>query len=311
MMPRDWIATVDELKNLSNGKVLANETMGNHTSFKTGGPVRAYVQPGSREALTKTVLWLRQNNIPMIIIGAGSNILWSDRPYAGVVLSAERALGGLKYHDDGTVEAGAGVRLNRLMTETKKHNLGGFSFLVGIPGMVGGAVRMNAGTQLGSMVDILTSVEVLDGSGQIEWRSAQELDLSYRHSNLAPDEIVLTALFSPDGQFTEAENQALDKAKTYRKATQPLQLPSGGSVFKNPADNAAGALIEHAGLKGRKVGGAQVSELHANWIVQDGTATSENIRQLIREIQAEIFRINQIWLEPEIRFLGPWEENTP
>ena len=170
---------------------------------------------------------------------------------------------------------------------------------------------MNAGTQLGSMVDILTSVEVLDGRGQIEWRSAKELDLSYRHSNLAPDEIVLTALFTPDGEFTEAESKALEKAKSYRKATQPLQLPSGGSVFKNPADNAAGALIEKAGLKGRKVGGAQVSDLHANWIVQDGTATSENIRQLIREIQAEFFRINQIWLEPEIRVLGPWEENTP
>jgi UDP-N-acetylmuramate dehydrogenase len=311
MMPRDWTSTVETLEELCRGPVLANESMANHISFRTGGPVRAFAQPGSRDGLTDVIRWIRRQNIPMVVIGAGSNVLWADQPYAGVVISTERALSKVEFGDGGVVHAGAGVRLHRLMTDAKKQNLGGFSFLVGIPGMVGGAVRMNAGTQLGSMADILESVEVFDVDGNITWRSADDLDLAYRSSNLSSDDIVLTAKFTATGAFSTEERDALEQAKNYRKATQPLRLPSGGSIFKNPDKHAAGALIEKAGLKGRRVGGAQVSDLHANWIVQDGSASSEDIRQLIREIQAEVFRIDEIWLEPELRFLGPWEEENP
>tara|TARA_B100000029_G_scaffold465688_1_gene500525 strand:- start:3534 stop:4124 length:591 start_codon:yes stop_codon:yes gene_type:complete len=187
-------------------------------------------------------------------------------------------------------------------------NLGGFSFMYGIPGTVGGAVRMNAGTSIGSMADVLIDALVMDGTGNSSWIEKAELELEYRSSNLGPDDVVLEARLQSNGPFSDEEKSALKKAKEYRRATQPLQFPSGGSVFKNPPGHKAGALIEQAQLKGRRVGGAEVSSLHANFIIQDGSGTSDDIRQLIREVQAEVFRVHEVWLEPEVQFLGPWSK---
>ncbi len=308
MTSRDWNKLGEALTTQTDGNVWANEPMSKHTSWRTGGPVRAFVEPKTPAGFESALTWVREQNIDHIILGAGSNVLWADQPYGGVVLHTETALDELIFLSSDTMKAGAGVRLNRILTNAMERGLGGFAFMYGIPGTVGGAVRMNAGTSIGSMNDVLIDALVVDGVGNSAWIDKEDLNLEYRSSNLGPGDVVLEARLKSTGSFSAEEKAALKSAKEYRRATQPLQFPSGGSVFKNPPQHKAGALIEQAQLKKRRVGGAEVSSLHANFIIQDGSATSDDIRQLIREVQAEVFRVHEVWLEPEVQFLGPWSE---
>ena len=306
-----------ELELVAGGQVLADEPMSKHTSFRTGGPVRAFVRPGSRPALLETLALLRDRRIETVIVGGGTNLLWADGAFDGVVLNLERALDDLSFSSDGEVQAGGGVWLKKLLLGAHSHGLGGFSFLSGIPGTVGGAVRMNAGTHLGQMSDVLAAAEVLDGEGRLSWREAADLGLAYRRSNLAAGDIVLATRMRARGTLEESELQAMAEAQERRRASQPTGLPSAGSIFKNPAGDAAGRLIEAAGLKGRRVGSAMVSEVHANFIVrvpsalraeagESGALTSADVGALIRLIQEEVERSCGVRLEPEIRFAGPW-----
>ncbi len=294
-----------ELRDLTQGTLEKNESMAKHTYFRTGGLVRAFIAPDSTDDFVQVSQWLSEKEIPFVVVGAGSNILWADEPYGGVVLCTHPAMTELSIEDD-TVCSGAGVRMSRLLTEAHNHKLGGFSFLYGIPGTIGGGVRMNAGTRIGCMKDILLEAEIMGPDGHRETRSAAALELDYRHSNLKEDEVVLSVRMRATGPLSEEELQDLKDAKEYRKSTQPLQYPSGGSVFRNPQGDAAGRLIESAGLKGRSIGGAQISEMHANFIVANGNAMSSDILRLIREAQAEVFRVHEIWLEPEVQLMGPW-----
>ena len=294
-----------ELRQLTVGTIEANEPMAKHTYFRTGGLVRAFIAPKTTENFVEVHQWLCTNDIPFEIVGAGSNILWSDEPFAGAVLCTHPALTELTIEGD-MVQAGAGVRMSRFLTEVQGKQLGGFSFLYGIPGTIGGGVRMNAGTRIGCMKDVLVDVQVMKSDGSTETRSAEALDLNYRRSNLSEDEIVLSARMKSTGPLTEDELKDLKASKEYRKNTQPLQYPSGGSVFRNPEGDADGRLIEAAGLKGRSIGGAQISELHANFIIADGEAMSSDVLRLIREAQAEVYRVHDVWLEPEVQLMGPW-----
>jgi len=304
-----WNHIHESLEESAQGEVFRNESMADHTSWKTGGTVRALVKPGSREAFVATHRMLLREQIPFTVVGAGSNILWADPPYAGIVLKLDLAFSELSFEPEGTIRVGAGVRLRKLLTEVHKRDLGGFSFLYGIPGTVGGAVRMNAGTRNGEMKDILVAAEVLSPE-KTTWKSREALELAYRSTKLSKDEIVINALLRPLGPLTSEELELLKEDKKYRKSTQPLQYPSGGSVFRNPEGGAAGALIDGAGLKGRRVGGAQVSDLHANFIINSGESSSSDILKLIREVQAEVFRIHEVWLEPEVRIMGPWSSEA-
>ncbi len=306
-----------ELELVAGGQVLPDEPMARHTSFRTGGPVRAFVRPGSRAALVETLSLLRDLEVEIVIIGGGTNVLWADGPFDGVVVNLERALDSLDFTGGGGLEAGGGVWLKKLLVQAHAHKLGGFSFLTGIPGTVGGAIRMNAGTHLGQISDVLVAVEVLDSAGDISWREASELELAYRRSNLAPDDIVLTARMQARGALEQGELDAMAEAQARRRASQPTGLPSAGSIFKNPAGDAAGRLIEAAGLKGRRFGAAMVSEVHANFIVrvpaadssragEERALTSADVRGLIRQIQEVVLGSQGVRLEPEIRFAGPW-----
>ena len=165
-------ALVPELDELSGGVVLPDEPMSQHTSFRTGGPVRAFVQPSSKASLLETLAWLRREGIGTVVVGGGGNVLWADGPFDGVVVNLELAANGLDFQPAGRVEAGGGVRLRRLLTEAQARDLAGFSFLLGIPGTVGGAVRMNAGTSLGQMANVLEAAEVVDEAGEIRHQAS-------------------------------------------------------------------------------------------------------------------------------------------
>lgn len=313
MTARAWPAIIEALQGRAGpggprgDAVRVDESMANHTHFRTGGRVRAFVQPATEAALVDVVTWLRSEGVPTVVLGAGANTLWADPPFDGVVVNLERCLGRLGVSDDGRLVAGAGVRLRRLLKEATSHGFGGFGFLAGIPGTVGGAVRMNAGTHLGCVADVLASVELLGPDGARRAVDAAALELAYRHCRLEDGAVILSATFQARGPLSDAEREAVARSRAYRKETQPLQLPTGGSVFRNPPEGpAAGALIEAAGLKGRRVGGARVSEQHANWIVHEGDASSADIRGLVREMQAAVERDSGITLHPEIHFLGPW-----
>ncbi len=288
-----------------------DELMSRHTTYKVGGPASAYVDVHTVEALQRVIAALNQVGLPYLVLGNGSNVLFSDAGFRGAVLHLSRGLDAvaLQRQADGshTLVAGAALSITRLLRYAKSEELAGLEFLGGVPGTVGGAVRMNAGTRLGELSESLVAAEVVLADGARTWLDASQLDLSYRHSSLPAGAVVTAARF----RTTDATPQMwtrLDEVLAYRKATQPLTMPSCGSVFANPPGDAAGRLIEAAGLKGRRSGGAQVSEQHANWIVNTGGATATDVRRLIDLCVTTVRTRFAVDLRHEVRFLGDWAD---
>lgn len=272
------------------------------TSMKTGGTVRYLFRPQAEQELATLLGELHAQHIPFYVIGNASNLLFPDEGFDGaVVLTA--AMREMRVND-GCITASCGVSLSALASFAANNGLGGLSFAYGIPGTVGGGVYMNAGAYGGQMSDVCTEVLCADESGALVRLSGEALQFGYRHSALQERPLyLLHAVFScPKADSADCKAE-MERNMAARVSKQPLEFPSCGSAFKRPVGHFAGALIEQTGLKGFTIGGAQVSEKHAGFIINRGGATSDDVKAVIQAVQERVFAATGIQLEPEIRIL--------
>ncbi|HEB50784.1 MAG TPA: UDP-N-acetylmuramate dehydrogenase [Desulfobulbus sp.] len=301
-----------ELNELLGDRVRWDVSMAEYSTFRAGGRAEALADVDTVECLQALVRWLRTNDVAWRIIGRGSNILVSEQGFAGVIVRLQDALAGVaRGHEPDctgpgpvTVRAGGGCSMARLLAWCTAHSLSGLEFLAGIPGSVGGGVRMNAGAWGQAMGERLQALQVLDGEGGLRRLEAAELRFSYRRLELDgqdPDRmIIVTAWF---GLERGRQAEIVARCRGYlarRREKQPAGVGSAGSFFKNPAGDYAGRLIEAAGLKGLTRGDAMVSPRHANFIVNTGRATADDIAALMVEVQERVYRDSGIRLEPEV-----------
>ncbi len=285
-------------------RVLEYEPMDLHTSFRCGGAADLFVAPGSLGELMNVLDLVRTRNIPYLVLGNGSNVLFTDRGYHGVVIRVGEGMDRVRIEGQ-TVFAEPGVSLAKLSRMAAQEGLTGLEFACGIPGSLGGAVFMNAGAYGGEMKDVLLSVSSISAIGMMKDRKAEDCRLSYRHSiYMEQDEVILgVKLFLKPGLRSEIEETMWDYTQR-RNSKQPVTLPSAGSFFKRPEGHFAGKLIEDAGLKGLQVGGAQVSPMHAGFLVNTGSATAQDVIDLMRVVQETVMDKFGVMLEPEVRIVG-------
>jgi UDP-N-acetylmuramate dehydrogenase len=278
------------------------------TTWRVGGPAEWFAEPGEQQELIALAAWAAAAGLPFRCIGAGSNLLIADEGLSGLTLCNRRLQGSRLEPGSDWVEAEAGEPVPTLARKVARAGLHGLEWAVGIPGTVGGAVVMNAGAQGGCTAEWLHSVRVLDPANPATpfTLEARDLDFAYRHSRLQQEPLlVLSARFRLESGHDPAEITARTTANLHsRTSTQPYQQPSCGSVFRNPEPRKAGQLIESMGLKGFSIGGAQVSPVHANFIVNTGDATAGQIDALIRAVQERVRRGHSIELHPEVKRLG-------
>lgn len=288
-------------------EVRINEPMMKHTSFRAGGTAEWFVIPETVEELKAVLAMCRKADIPWYVVGNGSNLLVSDKGFAGVIISTGKFD---RLEVDGTeITVGAGVMLSRLANTAYKEGLTGLEFAAGIPGTVGGACVMNAGAYGSEMKHVLKTVTVLTTEGNVETLPAEMLDLGYR-SSVIPKKgyLVLEAVVSLSEGKLEEIKAVMDDLAFRRKDKQPLEFPSAGSTFKRPEGYFAGKLIEDCGLKGFSVGGAQVSEKHAGFVINKGGAAATDIYRLCKEVEKRVRAEFGVSLEMEIKLLGDFEE---
>ena len=291
----------EELTRLAGQAIRFNCPMAGYTTFRVGGQAEALNEAFDLEVLKRVLAYLDKGHIPYLVVGRGSNILVKDNGLEGLVILLGGSLARVeeKETDDISVLAGAGLHLVELLSYCRSSGLGGLEFLSGIPGTVGGAVAMNAGAfgeEIASRVKERGDLIVRDRSS--------ELEFSYRKLNMEKGNVIVRVRFR---LTSEAEGTVAKRISDYlkrKKESQPLEYPSAGSVFKNPPDDYAGRLIEKAGLKGKKIGGAMISEKHANFIVNTGGAKAKDILDLIYLSQETVKKETGIQLEPEIRVVG-------
>jgi UDP-N-acetylmuramate dehydrogenase len=285
-----------------HGELRANEPMSRHTSWRIGGPAESFFVPSSVEDLS---LFLRELHaeVPVFWFGVGSNLLVRDGGIPGVVISAARILRDLEQVEPYVVRAGSGLPCTQLARQCIRWGLGPSEFFAGIPGTVGGALAMNAGAHGGETWERVDSVRTIDRSGVINQRAPDEYTVAYRSVSGPGNEWFIEAMFRFDPEVTphmETLNEMLER----RKATQPLGLPSCGSVFRNPPGDHAARLIETAGLKGFSIGGAEVSEKHANFIINKDNATATDVEKLIEHVRHAVAEAHGIELIHEVRIVG-------
>ncbi len=282
------------------GELRADEPLARHVTLGVGGPARWFFRPADRAALV-AAMRLVPADVPILPLGRGSNLLPPDEGFPGLVLdmgelSALRVAGR-------EIEAEAGVRMGRLARAAAEAGLAGLEFMATVPGDVGGGVAMNAGAFGQEVADTLQWAEVVLRGGETRRLAARELDMGYRRARLPDGALVMAAGFALTSDAPEAIRERMRSMRQRRGATQPLAQPNCGSVFKNPDGDYAARLIEAAGLKGLCIGGARISEVHANFIVNEGGATSADVRALIARAQAEVAARFGVRLEPEVRIL--------
>ncbi|HAK58773.1 MAG TPA: hypothetical protein DCO77_00075 [Nitrospiraceae bacterium] len=293
------------------GELKLNEPLSKHTSFSIGGPCDALAAPLDRDDLVTLLKHLAGERLPYFILGGGTNLLVRDGGFRGVMITLER-LNEIRidreYRSVGgafaVVHAGAGAGLPRLLTYAVDHGLTGLEFATGIPGTVGGAICMNAGTADGEIGDIVESVTLVSPAGETSANGKEQLGFRYRTAKI-PDghcitDIKVVLRRSEKARIKNRVKELMDK----RKQFQPAGLPSAGSVFKNPQDEAAGKLIEAVGLKGRTAGNAQISEKHANFIVNRGDARAKDVLALMKIVTEKVLEARGVRLEPEITIIG-------
>ncbi|MCM3726038.1 UDP-N-acetylmuramate dehydrogenase [Neobacillus cucumis] len=298
-------AIVSELQNLNIGKVKQSELLLNHTTIKIGGPADLFIEPSSVDNLKKVMEVIEKNAMNWRAIGRGSNLLVSDKGIEGVVIKLGSGLDHLEISET-EITVGGGYSLVSLATSISKKGLSGLEFASGIPGSVGGAVYMNAGAHGSDISKILTKAHILFEDGSMEWLTNQEMEFSYRTSILQKKRpgIVIEAVFKLSQGDRTAIVAQMQKNKDYRKETQPWNFPCAGSIFRNPLPNYAGKLIEDAGLKGYSIGGAKISEMHGNFIVNAGNATAADVLSLIQYVKDTIFNLYQVKMETEVEIIG-------
>ena len=302
-MEKDLTPLIAELRaRLPQLAILEREPLSEHCSFHIGGPCAALVQPSSAEELAGVCELLRERGEEPLVIGNGTNLLITDGYLPRIVLQLGAAFSRCERLEGSDIRAQAGVGLYKLANFAAAESLAGLEFAQGIPGTLGGAVSMNAGAYGGEMKDVVASVRWLDGDGRI--RESGELDFSYRHSRFSgTDDVILDATLRLREGDGEAIRQTMRELMQRRRASQPLDLPSAGSTFKRPAGGYAAALIDQAGLKGLRVGGAQVSEKHAGFVVNTGGASFSDVLRLMEEIRERVYAASGITLEPEVKII--------
>ena len=277
--------------------------MSRHTSFRIGGPARRMAFPESREQLVILLGLAEECGVQPFLLGRGTNLLVSDRGLDTLVIKTAERMTGIRRLDDVTLEADAGVLLSRLAVYAQQAGLAGLEFAHGIPGTLGGGVVMNAGAYGGELKDVVTEVTALYPDG-VKVLTPAELDFSYRHSVFSAGEgIVLGAKVKLESGDPDAIKAKMDDLMARRKASQPLELPSAGSTFKRPTGYYAGPLIEGCGLKGCRVGGAEVSSKHAGFVVNVGGATCADVLALIEKVQKTVYDAHGVMLEPEVKIV--------
>jgi len=296
------------LKSFFRGKLLCDTLLKDFVSFKIGGPAEVIAFPYDLEDLIKLYLFLRNEKISYLVLGEGTNILIRDGGFKGVVIKLSLGFSNVKLDKiEGRkvfVKAQAGGRLSNTLKFSLQNSLTGLEFTSGIPGSIGGALIMNAGAYGGEIKDIISSVDVLTSQGTVIELRREDISFSYRKSNLPSDYIIIGVKFELKQGNKQEIAALIQKTLNKRKNSQPLNLPSAGSVFKNPPGHFAARLIEEIGLKGYQVGGAAVSEQHANFIVNQGSATAKDVLELMAIIQEKVWQEKGIKLEPEIRVVG-------
>lgn len=294
-----------KLKEVVNEKhLLLQEPMANHTTFRIGGPADYLFLPGSEQEIIAVLKLTRQFSVPVTVIGNGSNMLVRDKGIRGLVLKLGENMSYVKKQGSCLV-TGAGTILGDVSRYAENQHLTGMEFAVGIPGSIGGAVFMNAGAYEGEMSQIVTAVSAVCPDGTAKRFTRDMLDFGYRHSIFQDNHCII---YEVEVQLVLGQqrsiNQRMCDFTQRRESKQPIELPSAGSTFKRPPGYFAGTLIEQAGLKGLRVGGAQVSEKHAGFIINAGGATARDVLALIEEVQQRVYEYAGVMLHPEVRIIG-------
>ena len=291
-------------KLVGEAKVLVNEPMASHTTFKIGGPADYFAMPETIEELAAVLKLCKEENMPYFILGNGSNLLVGDKGFRGVVIQLYKNFDGICL--EGTkITAKAGAMLIRVAKEAGKAGLTGLEFASGIPGTIGGAMVMNAGAYGGEMKDVVTAVTVLTKEGEIKTLSGEEMNFRYRGS-VVEDEgyIVLEAVMELKEGNPEEIQARMEELSLQRRTKQPIEYPSAGSTFKRPEGYFAGKLIQDAGLRGYQVGGAQVSEKHCGFVINAGGATAADVMNLMQDVSDKVNAQFGVTLEPEVKRIG-------
>lgn len=305
LMNLSEMINLEEIRKIVKGKILINEPLAKYSTFKIGGPADLYIEPKDVDELLSLIRYLKEKEVNFVVLGNGSNVLISDEGFRGAVINLEAGLNFIRVEDEYVI-AGAGVKLAKFVDFCIEHGFCGVEMLAGIPGTLGGAIVMNAGAYSGEISDYLVDVEVIRNLELVRLKK-EDCGFGYRTSGLAKDVIVQARFKFPHGdidKMRKIRHEILIK----RNQTQPVNFPNVGSIFKNPPGNYAGKMIEEAGLKGIQIGGAQVSEKHANFIINKGNATASDVLELIKLIQNKVYERFGIKLELEVRLIGFKEE---
>jgi UDP-N-acetylmuramate dehydrogenase len=294
---KDWKRILEGVR----GTVKFDASLQPYTSFRIGGPAEALVEPADLEDLCRLVAQARTGKVPIFVVG-GTNLLVRDGGIPGIVVSLVK-FKGIRREPDHVLYAEGGVGMPTLIGYAVRRSLAGLEWGAGIPGTVAGCVVMNAGTRLGEMKDAVKAVRMVDPRGRVSDIPATDIPFSYRRAHLPRGIVAGVWLQLKPGDHDRIEKTVKDYLQ-YRKDTQPLTLPSAGCVFKNPPQGSAGRLVEAAGLKGVRIGDVQVSEKHANFMVNVGHARAEDVVALIRKVRAEVKKTSGVVLELELKVVG-------
>lgn len=289
---------------VGSDNIVSDEPMRKHTTFRIGGNADIFVRPESKEQIAEILRLCRKQDVPYFILGNGSNLLVGDRGFRGVVINIMDNMNDIKV-DGGIIKAQAGAMLIKVSRAARDNSLTGLEFASGIPGTIGGAIYMNAGAYGGEMKDVVTQVTAMDAEGEIYTFGTDELEFSYRHSVIQQrDLIVLDVTMKLAAGDQKIIDDRMSELAVARRTKQPLEYPSAGSTFKRPEGYFAGKLIMDAGLRGYRVGDAQVSEKHCGFVVNRGNATADDVIKLIDDVKSKVSEEYDVVLEPEVRMIG-------
>lgn len=287
---------------LNNIKYYENESMKKHTTFKTGGNAHRFIYAENIDHIKNLLVFIKENNLKSFVLGKGSNVIFDDNGYDGIIISTEK-LKGLSLNDN-YITAFSGETLCKTANFALENSLSGLEFAHGIPGSVGGGVYMNAGAYDGSISDVIESTDYIDFDGNIFTLNKDSHDFSYRHSFFTDKNyIILSSKFKLNLGEKEKIKEKMNDFKNRRISKQPLEYPSAGSTFKRPTGYFAGALIEQSGLKGYTIGGAMISEKHCGFVINYNNATSNDILTLIDHVKQTVYKKFGIMLECEVKYI--------
>ena len=297
----------EDLEKLDVGEMIEDEPMYKHTTYKVGGPARIYLKVKDVDSLIKTIKYCGKHRVKYLVIGRGSNLLFSDREYEGLIISLNECFNEIKVNGS-TMIAQAGVPMISLSYQAAQIGLSGFEFMGGIPGSIGGGIYMNAGAYKYDLASVVKTVTLLNEKHEVVTFNNEQMDFSYRHSICQDNRklIVLEVTFELTAKSPDEIKAVLDKRKERRMSSQPWNMPSAGSVFRNPQDKPAWQYIDECGLRGYEIGGAQVSPKHSNFIVNNGYASAKDIYDLIMLVQEKVNEKFGVKLRREVGLIN-WE----